>query len=111
MEEILKTPQEQIPTELLNSSWWSNLTTPTIPVDTRVPASVITLSDPTVKEGNQITIVATVTNPPQTDLIITLSNGKTTNYNYISWTNYWKYYISNPNSEDVYIDEIHKLIQ
>src|SRR5574344_1016434 len=32
-------PQEQIPTELLN------------PVDTRVPASVITLSDPIVKEG------------------------------------------------------------
>src|SRR5574344_1740545 len=34
-------PQEQIPTELLNP-------VTTTPVDTRVPASVITLSDPTV---------------------------------------------------------------
>ena len=63
-------PQEQIPTELLNPVGTTTPTTPTapttpttptIPVDTRVPASVITLSDSTVKEGNQITITATVT--------------------------------------------------
>ncbi|MFY9105377.1 hypothetical protein OZY38_09000, partial [Aliarcobacter cryaerophilus] len=97
-----ETPQEQIPTELLNPV---GTTTPTIPVDTRVPASVITLSDPTVDEGNQITITATVTNPPQTDLIITLSNGKTTQTITIpagQTTGSVKF--DNPNGEDVYKD-------
>ncbi|MGJ0303193.1 hypothetical protein NG774_07635, partial [Aliarcobacter cryaerophilus] len=101
-------PQEQIPTELLNpvgTTTPTTPTTPTIPVDTRVPASVITLSDPIVKEGNQITIVATVTNPPQTDLIITLSNGKTTQTITIpagQTTGNVKF--DNPNGEDVYVD-------
>ncbi|MCT7521707.1 hypothetical protein N5T57_02015, partial [Aliarcobacter cryaerophilus] len=102
-------PQEQIPTELLNpvggATTPTTPTTPTIPVDTRVPASVITLSDPTVKEGNQITIVATVTNPPQTDLIITLSNGKTTETITISaGQTIGSTTFTNPNSEDVYKD-------
>ncbi|MFY9079588.1 hypothetical protein OZY32_07285, partial [Aliarcobacter cryaerophilus] len=83
-------PQEQIPTELLN------------PVDTRVPASVITLSDPIVKEGNQITIVATVTNPPQTDLIITLNNGQTITISAGQTTGSTTF--TNPNGEDVYKD-------
>ncbi|PRM92746.1 hypothetical protein CJ672_00205 [Arcobacter cryaerophilus gv. occultus] len=83
-------PQEQIPTELLN------------PVDTRVPASVITLSDPIVKEGNQITITATVTNPPQTDLIITLNNGQTITIPAGQTTGSVKF--DNPNGEDVYKD-------
>ncbi|WP_164468887.1 beta strand repeat-containing protein [Aliarcobacter cryaerophilus] len=97
-----ETPQEQIPTELLNPV---GTTTPTIPVDTRVPASVITLSDPTVDEGNQITITATVTNPPQTDLIITLSNGKTTQTITISaGETTGSVTFDNPNGEDVYID-------
>ncbi|MCT7543505.1 immunoglobulin-like domain-containing protein [Aliarcobacter cryaerophilus] len=98
-------PQEQIPTELLNPVGATTPTTPTIPVDTRVPASVITLSDPIVKEGNQITIVATVTNPPQTDLIITLSNGKTTQTITIpAGQTTGSVTFDNPNSEDVYID-------
>ncbi|WP_141047993.1 immunoglobulin-like domain-containing protein [Aliarcobacter cryaerophilus] len=98
-------PQEQIPTELLNPVGATTPTTPTIPVDTRVPASVITLSDPTVDEGNQITIVATVTNPPQTDLIITLSNGQTTQTITISaGETTGSVTFDNPNSEDVYID-------
>src|SRR5574344_1987424 len=101
-------PQEQIPTELLNpvgTTTPTTPTTPTIPVDTRVPASVITLSDPTVKEGEKITIVATVTNPPQTDLIITLSNGKTTQTITISaGETTGSVTFDNPNSEDVYID-------
>ncbi|MFW3355929.1 immunoglobulin-like domain-containing protein, partial [Aliarcobacter butzleri] len=83
-------PQEQIPTELLN------------PVDTRVPASVITLSDPIVKEGNQITIVATVTNPPQTDLIITLNNGQTITIPAGQTTGSVTF--ENPNQDDVYKD-------
>ncbi|MCT7542004.1 immunoglobulin-like domain-containing protein, partial [Aliarcobacter cryaerophilus] len=89
-------PQEQIPTELLNPVGT------TTPVDTRVPASVITLSDPTVKEGNQITITATVTNPPQTDLIITLNNGQTITISAGQTTGSTTF--TNPNSEDVYID-------
>ncbi|PRM89786.1 hypothetical protein CJ671_05995 [Aliarcobacter cryaerophilus] len=88
-------PQEQIPTELLNP-------VPTAAIDTRVPASVITLSDPIVKEGNQITIVATVTNPPQTDLIITLNNGQTITIPAGQTTGSTTF--TNPNSEDVYID-------
>ncbi|MGJ0366474.1 hypothetical protein NG777_00005, partial [Aliarcobacter cryaerophilus] len=101
-------PQEQIPTELLNPVGTTTPTTPTapttptIPVDTRVPASVITLSDPTVDEGNQITIVATVTNPPQTDLIITLNNGQTITISAGQTTGSTTF--TNPNSEDVYID-------
>src|SRR5574344_1262352 len=95
-------PQEQIPTELLNPVGTTTPTTPTIPVDTRVPASVITLSDPIVKEGNQITIVATVTNPPQTDLIITLNNGQTITISAGQTTGSTTF--TNPNSEDVYID-------
>ena len=95
-------PQEQIPTELLNPVGTTTPTTPTIPVDTRVPASVITLSDPTVDEGNQITILATVTNPPQTDLIITLNNGQTITISAGQTTGNTTF--TNPNSEDVYID-------
>ena len=112
-------PQEQIPTELLNPAPVAGDApavpetgtpteptptepTPTIPVDTRVPASVITLSDSTVKEGNQITITATVTNPPQTDLIITLDNGQTITISAGQTTGNTTF--TNPNSEDVYID-------
>ncbi|WPD05960.1 VWA domain-containing protein [Arcobacter cryaerophilus gv. pseudocryaerophilus] len=98
-------PQEQIPAELLNpvgTTTPTTPTTPTIPVDTRVPASVITLSDPTVDEGNQITITATVTNPPQTDLIITLNNGQTITIPAGQTTGSVKF--DNPNSEDVYVD-------
>ncbi|MCG3667693.1 hypothetical protein L5F24_06720, partial [Aliarcobacter butzleri] len=98
---------DEIAAELLNPQTTTiEPTTPTIPVDTRVPASVITLSDPTVDEGNQITITATVTNPPQTDLIITLSNGKTTQTITIpagQTTGSVKF--DNPNGEDVYIDK------
>ncbi|MGH2279221.1 immunoglobulin-like domain-containing protein, partial [Aliarcobacter sp. ERUVET-7] len=102
-------PQEQIPTDLLNpvgtTTTPTTPTTPTIPVDTRVPASVITLSDPIVKEGEGITIIATVTNPPQTDLIITLSNGKTTQTITISaGETTGSVTFDNPNSEDVYVD-------
>ncbi|MFY4860214.1 immunoglobulin-like domain-containing protein, partial [Aliarcobacter butzleri] len=70
-------PQEQIPTELLNPVGTTTTpTTPTIPVDTRVPASTITLTGSEVTEGEKITITATVDNAPETDLTITLSNGK-----------------------------------
>ncbi|MCT7487983.1 hypothetical protein N5T63_03565, partial [Aliarcobacter cryaerophilus] len=97
-------PQEQIPTELLNPvDGATTPTTPTIPVDTRVPASVITLSDPIVKEGNQITIVATVTNPPQTDLIITLNNGEKITIKAGEITGSVTF--DNPNGEDVYVDK------
>ncbi|MGJ0365468.1 immunoglobulin-like domain-containing protein, partial [Aliarcobacter cryaerophilus] len=95
-------PQEQIPTELLNPVGATTPTTPTIPVDTRVPASVITLSDPTVDEGNQITIKATVTNPPQTDLIITLKNGEKITIKAGETTGSATF--DNPNGEDVYKD-------
>ena len=97
-----ETPQEQIPTELLNPVGATTPTTPTIPVDTRVPASVITLSDPIVKEGEGITIKATVTNPPQTDLIITLKNGEKITIKAGETTGSITF--SNPNSEDVYVD-------
>ncbi|MFY9100667.1 hypothetical protein OZY48_06440, partial [Aliarcobacter cryaerophilus] len=107
-------PQEQIPTELLNpapvagdapavpETGTPTEPTPTIPVDTRVPASVITLLDPTVDEGKQITITATVTNPPQTDLIITLDNGQTITISAGQTTGSTTF--TNPNSEDVYVD-------
>ncbi|MGJ0350641.1 hypothetical protein NG773_05835, partial [Aliarcobacter cryaerophilus] len=97
------TPTEPTPTEPTPTEPTPTEPTPTIPVDTRVPASVITLSDPTVDEGNQITIVATVTNPPQTDLIITLNNGQTITISAGQTTGSTTF--TNPNSEDVYIDK------
>ncbi|MEM5557883.1 immunoglobulin-like domain-containing protein, partial [Aliarcobacter cryaerophilus] len=90
-------PQEQIPTDLLNPI-------PTAPLDTRVPASTITLSDETVNEGADIIITATVTNPPQTDLIITLNNGQTITIPAGQTAGSSKPF-TNPNSEDVYIDK------
>src|SRR5574344_1538457 len=96
------TPTEPTPTEPTPTEPTPTEPTPTIPVDTRVPASVITLSDSTVKEGNQITITATVTNPPQTDLIITLDNGQTITISAGQTTGNTTF--TNPNSEDVYID-------
>ncbi|MGJ0317578.1 hypothetical protein NG767_02385 [Aliarcobacter cryaerophilus] len=99
------TPTEPTPTEPTPTEPTPTEPTPTIPVDTRVPASVITLSDPIVKEGEGITIIATVTNPPQTDLIITLSNGKTTQTITISaGETTGSVTFDNPNGEDVYID-------
>src|SRR5574344_1965679 len=75
-------PQEQIPTELLNL--------------------VGVTTTPTIKEGEKITIVATVTNPPQTDLIITLNNGQTITISAGQTTGSTTF--TNPNSEDVYVD-------
>ncbi|WP_257119141.1 immunoglobulin-like domain-containing protein, partial [Aliarcobacter vitoriensis] len=75
---------------------------PTAPVDTRVPASIITLSNPTVYEGKDITITATVTNAPQTDLIITLNNGSTITI--LAGQTSGSTTFTNPNSEDVYED-------
>ena len=96
------TPTEPTPTEPTPTEPTPTEPTPTIPVDTRVPASVITLSDSTVDEGKQITITATVTNPPQTDLIITLDNGQTITISAGQTTGNTTF--TNPNSEDVYID-------
>ncbi|MCT7446586.1 immunoglobulin-like domain-containing protein [Aliarcobacter skirrowii] len=96
------TPTEPTPTEPTPTEPTPTEPTPTIPVDTRVPASVITLSDSTVDEGKQITITATVTNPPQTDLIITLNNGQTITIPAGQTTGSTTF--TNPNSEDVYID-------
>ncbi|RXI26424.1 immunoglobulin-like domain-containing protein, partial [Aliarcobacter trophiarum] len=94
-------PQEQIPTELLNPTA-TTPGAPTTPIDTRVPASVITLSDSTVEEGNQITITATVTNPPQTDLVITLNNGGKITIKAGETTGSVTF--TNPNADDVYKD-------
>ncbi|MCT7588217.1 immunoglobulin-like domain-containing protein, partial [Aliarcobacter butzleri] len=94
---------DEIAAELLNpQATTTEPTTPTIPVDTRVPASVITLSDPIVKEGEGITIKATVTNPPQTDLIITLKNGEKITIKAGETTGSVTF--DNPNGEDVYKD-------
>ncbi len=64
-------PQEQIPTELLNPV---GATTPTTPVDTRVPASVITIKAPANVDENatKVTYTLEVDNAPQTDLIVTV---------------------------------------
>ncbi|MCT7552914.1 VCBS domain-containing protein [Aliarcobacter butzleri] len=94
----------EIPTELLNpqTSTTTEPTTPTEPIDTRVEASKITLSNPTIKEGKDITITATVENAPQTDLIITLKNGEKIIIKAGETTGTTTF--TNPNGEDVYKD-------
>ncbi|MCT7580268.1 immunoglobulin-like domain-containing protein, partial [Aliarcobacter butzleri] len=90
---------DEIPTELLNPQ---TPTTPTEPVDTRVEASKITLSNPTVDEGKDITITATVDNAPQTDLVITLNNGEKITIKAGETSGSTTF--TNPNGEDVYKD-------
>ncbi|MCT7912132.1 hypothetical protein N5912_09855, partial [Arcobacter lacus] len=93
----------EIPTELLNpQTTTTEPTTPTIPVDTRVPASAITLNNLTVDEGKDITITATVDNAPQTDLIIRLNNGEEITIKAGETTGSTTF--TNPNTEDVYLD-------
>ncbi|WP_323591991.1 immunoglobulin-like domain-containing protein, partial [Aliarcobacter butzleri] len=94
---------DEIAAELLNpQATTTEPTTPTIPVDTRVEASKITLSNPTVDEGKDITITATVDNAPQTDLVITLNNGEKITIKAGETTGSTTF--TNPNTEDVYKD-------
>ncbi|MCT7584149.1 hypothetical protein N5U55_08515, partial [Aliarcobacter butzleri] len=97
---------DEIAAELLNPQATTTTpttpTTPTIPVDTRVEASKITLSNPTVDEGKDITITATVDNAPQTDLIIRLNNGEEITIKAGETTGSTTF--TNPNTEDVYLD-------
>ncbi|MFY9072611.1 immunoglobulin-like domain-containing protein, partial [Aliarcobacter butzleri] len=94
---------DEIAAELLNSqATTTEPTTPTIPVDTRVEASKITLSNPTVDEGKDITITATVDNAPQTDLVITLNNGEKITIKAGETSGSTTF--TNPNTEDVYKD-------
>ncbi|MFW2612970.1 immunoglobulin-like domain-containing protein, partial [Aliarcobacter butzleri] len=90
----------EIPAELRNLQ--NTTTTPTIPIDTRVEASKITLSNPTVDEGKDITITATVDNAPQTDLVIILNNGEKITIKAGETTGSTTF--TNPNTEDVYKD-------
>ncbi|NUW27264.1 hypothetical protein HUX57_11410, partial [Arcobacter butzleri] len=94
---------DEIAAELLNPQTTTiEPTTPTIPVDTRVEASKITLSNPTVDEGKDITITATVDNAPQTDLVITLNNGEKITIK--AGETSGSITFTNPNTEDVYKD-------
>lgn len=94
---------DEIAAELLNpQATTTEPTTPTIPVDTRVEASKITLSNPTVDEGKDITITATVDNAPQTDLVITLNNGEKITIKAGETSGSTTF--TNPNTEDVYKD-------
>ncbi|MDN5089548.1 immunoglobulin-like domain-containing protein, partial [Aliarcobacter butzleri] len=94
---------DEIAAELLNpQATTTEPTTPTIPVDTRVEASKITLSNPTVDEGKDITITATVDNAPQTDLVITLNNGEKITIK--AGETSGSITFTNPNTEDVYKD-------
>jgi hypothetical protein len=74
----------------------------TVSVVDTIDSTVVTLSDPTVSEGNAITITATVTNAPQTDLILTLSNGATITI--VAGQTTGAVTFANPNGEDVYVD-------
>ncbi|MDN5096712.1 immunoglobulin-like domain-containing protein, partial [Aliarcobacter butzleri] len=94
---------DEIAAELLNpQATTTEPTTPTIPVDTRVAASAITLNNLTVDEGKDITITATVDNAPQTDLIIRLNNGEKITIKAGETTGSITF--TNPNAEDVYLD-------
>uniref|UniRef100_UPI002B1BD0A9 immunoglobulin-like domain-containing protein n=1 Tax=Aliarcobacter butzleri TaxID=28197 RepID=UPI002B1BD0A9 len=94
---------DEIAAELLNpQTTTTEPTTPTIPIDTRVEASKITLSNPTVDEGKDITITATVDNAPQTDLVITLNNGEKITIKAGETSGSTTF--TNPNTEDVYKD-------
>ncbi|MFX4277943.1 immunoglobulin-like domain-containing protein, partial [Aliarcobacter butzleri] len=94
---------DEIPAELRNlQNTTTEPTTPTEPIDTRVEASKITLSNPTIEEGKDITIIATVDNAPQTDLIITLNNGEKIIIKAGETTGTTTF--TNPNGEDVYKD-------
>ncbi|MCT7494723.1 hypothetical protein N5S93_03795 [Aliarcobacter cryaerophilus] len=98
-------PQEQIPTELLNplnTDIVPVTPTPVGPIDSRVPSSKITLNNSTVYEGQDITITAIVDNAPQTDLKITLSNGKEITIPAGQTSGSTTF--TNPNGEDVYKD-------
>ncbi|WP_323666934.1 immunoglobulin-like domain-containing protein, partial [Aliarcobacter butzleri] len=95
---------DEIAAELLNPQTTATTvpTTPIEPVDTRVEASKITLSNPTIEEGKDITIIATVDNAPQTDLIVTLNNGEKITIK--AGETSGSITFTNPNTEDVYKD-------
>ncbi|MBL3519208.1 hypothetical protein H0A43_01880, partial [Arcobacter lanthieri] len=80
----------------------TNPVEPETPIDYRVESSKISLNNPTVYEGEDITIVATVDNAPQTDLVITLNNGEIITINAGEFSGSTTF--TNPNGEDVYKD-------
>ncbi|WP_416916003.1 MAG: immunoglobulin-like domain-containing protein [Roseicyclus sp.] len=66
------------------------------------PTGAVTLSAAPVAEGSDITITASVTNAPETDLVLTLSNGETITIGAGETTGSVSF--ANPNTDDVYAD-------
>jgi len=89
------------------SGVFENLTIDGAPIATVVSdtddTSTVSLDNPTVAEGSDITLTATVDNAPRTsDLVLTLSNGETITIAVGQTTGSVTF--ANPNGEDVYVD-------
>ncbi|BDW85447.1 immunoglobulin-like domain-containing protein [Roseicyclus marinus] len=74
----------------------------TVAVSDTVDTTTVTLSAAPVAEGSDITITASVTNAPETDLVLTLSNGETITIGAGETTGSVSF--ANPNTDDVYAD-------
>ena len=65
-------------------------------------ATTVTLSSTDENEGADITITASVDNAPETDLVVTLSNGSTLTI--LAGATSGSVTFTNPNADDVYVD-------
>ncbi|BDW85449.1 beta strand repeat-containing protein [Roseicyclus marinus] len=74
----------------------------TVAVSDTVDTTTVTLSAAPVAEGSDITITASVTNAPETDLVLTLSNGAEITIGAGETTGSVSF--TNPNADDVYAD-------
>ena len=89
------------------SGVFENLTVDDSPIRTAVndtgDTSTVSLDNPTVVEGEDITLTATVDNAPRnSDLVLTLNNGETITIAVGQTTGSVTF--ANPNGEDVYVD-------
>ncbi|WP_284283204.1 immunoglobulin-like domain-containing protein, partial [Roseicyclus marinus] len=74
----------------------------TVVVSDTIDSVAVTLEAQSVLEGQQITILARVEQPPQTDLVLTLSNGQTLTI--AAGSTGGSVTFANPNTEDAIID-------
>ena len=76
--------------------------TSTVTVNDTTDTTTVTLASSDVNEGADITITASVDNAPQTDLVVTLSNGETLTI--LAGATSGTVTFTNPNADDVYVD-------
>jgi hypothetical protein len=76
--------------------------TSTVTVNDTIDATTVSLASSEVNEGADITITASVDNAPQTDLVVTLSNGETLTI--VAGATSGSVTFTNPNADDAYVD-------